>query len=228
MAPDWPHDCRRSGFRDSGVKRLDDEGAAGQGLGMVVGLTGNFGSGKSTVLKIFGQLGAKTIDSDQSVAKIYASDDGFKEALRREFGSTVFDAEGGVIRKKLGKLAFSSADKLAWLERELHPRVKRMRQNLINDAPQALWVVEIPLLFEKNLDSETDYSVSVIASYSLRVDRLKSRGFSPEAVAARNSKQLPQAHKISRANFVILNDGSREFLKEQVAHLYGQLQSALA
>ena len=195
---------------------------------MVVGLTGNFGSGKSTVLEFFRQLGARTIDSDQTVAKIYASDDGFKEALRLEFGSGVFDAEGGVIREKLGKMAFSSTEKLAWLEGELHPRVKRMRQNLIKEAPQALWVVEIPLLFEKNLDSDMDYSISVIANYSLRVDRLKNRGFSPEAVAARNSKQLPQAHKVSRANFVILNDGSREFLKKQVIHLYRQLQSALA
>ena len=195
---------------------------------MVVGLTGNFGSGKSTVLEFFRQLGARTIDSDRSVAKIYASDDGFKEALRLRFGSEVFDAEGGVMRKKLGKIAFASPEDLAWLEGELHPRVKKIRKNLIKKAPQALWVVEIPLLFEKNLEKEVDYSISVVSSFSLRVDRLKNRGFSPEAVAARNSKQLPQANKASRANFVILNDGSREFLKEQVMHLYWQLQSAQA
>lgn len=195
---------------------------------MVVGLTGNFGSGKSTVLEFFSQLGANTIDSDQSVAKIYASDEEFKKALRQKFGSEVFDSEGGVIRKKLGKIAFASSENLAWLERELHPRVKKIRQNLIRKAPQALWVVEIPLLFEKNLEKEVDYSISVVSSFSLRVDRLKNRGFSPEAVAARNSKQLPQANKASRANFVILNDGSLEFLKKQVMHLYWQLQSAQA
>lgn len=195
---------------------------------MVVGLTGNFGSGKSTVLEYFRQLGAKTIDSDQSVAKIYASDDEFKEALRLRFGSEIFDAKGGVMRKKLGKIAFANPENLAWLERELHPRVKKIRRNLIKKAPQALWVVEIPLLFEKNLEKEVDYSISVVSSFSLRVDRLKNRGFSPEAVAARNSKQLPQANKASRANFVILNDGSLEFLKKQVMHLYWQLQSAQA
>ncbi len=195
---------------------------------MVVGLTGNFGSGKSTVLGFFNQLGANTIDSDQSVAEIYASDDEFKAALRQRFGSEVFDTDGGVMRRKLGKLAFSSSENLAWLERELHPRVKKIRQNLIKQAPQALWVVEIPLLFEKNLEKEVEFSITVISNYSLRVDRLKNRGFSPEAVAARNSKQLPQARKASRANFVILNDGSLEFLKKQVMHLYRQLQSAQA
>ncbi len=195
---------------------------------MVVGLTGNFGSGKSTVLEFFNQLGAKTIDSDQFVAEIYASDEAFKEALRQKFGPEVFDADGGVIRKKLGKIAFTSSEKLAWLEGELHPRVNKIRQNLIKQDPQALWVVEIPLLFEKNLEKEVEYSITVISNYSLRVDRLKNRGFSPEVVAARNSKQLPQARKASRANFVILNDGSIEFLKMQVMHLYRQLQSAQA
>ena len=195
---------------------------------MVVGLTGNFGSGKSTVLEFFSQLGAKTIDSDQSVAKIYASDEEFKEALRLKFGSEIFDPDGGVVRKKLGKIAFASSENLAWLERELHPRVKKIRQNLMKKTPQALWVVEIPLLFEKNLEKEVEYSITVISNYSLRVDRLKNRGFSPEAVAARNSKQLPQARKASRANFVILNDGSLEFLKKQVMHLYRQLKSAQA
>ena len=195
---------------------------------MVVGLTGSFGSGKSTVLGLFGQLGANTIDSDQSVAEIYASDGEFKEALRVKFGSEVFDASGQVIRRKLGKIAFASSEDLAWLERELHPRVKNIYQSRIKRAPQKLWIVEIPLLFEKNLDKGLDYSISIVSNYSLRVNRLKNRGFSPEAVEVRNSKQLPQAQKASRANFVILNDGSLEFLKRQVVHLYKHLQSALA
>ena len=83
---------------------------------------------------------------------------------------------------------------------------------------------EIPLLFEKNLEKQVDRSISVVSSYSLRVDRLKNRGFDSEEVEARSRKQLPQNQKISRADYVILNDGSFEFLKRQVQLLFERLQ----
>ncbi len=190
---------------------------------MLVGLTGSFGSGKSTVLNCFEKLGANIVNSDESVRQIYENDQGFLSAIRGHFGASVFDGEGKVDRKALGGRVFSDSEALMWLESRLHPLVKAHRQKMVSQDPNALWIVEIPLLFEKNLDKDMDHSISVVASYSLRVTRLKNRGFSPEEVEKRSRLQLPQTQKISRADFVISNDGTFEFLLRQVKLLFEQL-----
>ena len=192
---------------------------------MLIGLTGSFGSGKSAVLKCFKELGARVVDSDVAVDEAYTGNQSFLAELRQRFGSAIFDEEGQVDRKALGQRVFSNPEELSWLESVLHPLVREHRSRQMAKDPEALWVAEIPLLFEKNLEKEVDRSVSVVSSYSLRVNRLKNRGFSPDEVAARRRKQLPQNEKISRADFVILNDGSFEFLKRQVKRVFEQLQS---
>lgn len=187
---------------------------------MLVGLTGSFGSGKSSVSKSFRELGACFVDSDASVAEIYASNTDFRARLRAKFGDQVFGADGRVDRKSLGQRVFSNPEELKWLEDSLHPLVRQARVKQVATRPEALWIVEIPLLFEKNLEKEVDHSISVVSSYSLRVSRLKNRGFSPDEVQARSSRQLPQNQKICRADYVILNDGSFEFLQRQVKLLF--------
>ena len=190
---------------------------------MLVGLTGSFGSGKSLVLELFRELGASVVDSDVAVAEAYSNNEPFRSSLRQKFGAEIFDSDGEVDRKTLGKRVFSNSEELEWLESALHPLVRQHRSQQMAEDPEALWIAEIPLLFEKNLEKEVHRSVSVVSSYSLRVNRLKNRGFSPEEVEARRQKQLPQTQKISRADFVILNDGSFEFLKRQVKLLFDQL-----
>jgi len=189
---------------------------------MLVGLTGSFGSGKSSVCECFRELGASIVDSDASVREIYSSNTQFLAELRQKFGNEVFDIEGQVDRKALGNRVFGNMDELKWLENKLHPLVRDQRLRQMEKDPAALWIAEIPLLFEKNLEKEVDRSITVVSNYSLRVNRLKNRGFSPEEVEARKSRQLPQIQKISRADFVILNDGSFEFLKRQVKLLFNQ------
>ena len=190
---------------------------------MLVGLTGSFGSGKSSVLECFRDLGASVVDSDAAVAEAYSSNELFLRDLRQRFGDEVFFTSGKVDRKALGKRVFGNPEELQWLEEMLHPLVHEHRSRQIIQHPEALWIAEIPLLFEKKLEKEVDRSLSVVSSYSLRVNRLKNRGFSPEEVEARRRKQLPQTEKISQTDFVILNDGSFEFLKRQVKHLFDQL-----
>ena len=192
---------------------------------MLVGLTGSFGSGKSTASTCFQQLGASIIDADAAVAEIYRKNTDFLEKLKNRFGQSVFDSEGIVDRKALGSRVFSNPDELLWLEQHLHPLVHSHRLEKVAADPNALWIAEIPLLFEKNLEKDMDRSISVVSCYSLRVARLKKRGFSPEEVEKRNSLQLPQIDKISRADYVILNDGSFEFLKRQVKLLFDKLNS---
>jgi len=191
---------------------------------MLVGLTGSFGSGKSSVLESFRELGAFVVDSDKTVAGIYAENTDFQNRVREKFGNEVFTSAGEIDRKALGARVFANEDELLWLEQTLHPLVHKHRIRQMEANPNALWIVEIPILFEKNLEKQVDRSISVVSSYSLRVNRLKNRGFSPEEVKARSGKQLSQTEKITRADFVILNDGSFEFLKRQVKLLFDQFQ----
>ena len=192
---------------------------------MLVGLTGSFGSGKSSVLDSFKELGAFVVDSDKTVAGIYESNSDFQNKVREKFGNEVLTPTGQIDRKALGARVFANEDELSWLEKTLHPLVREHRLCQMEANPNALWIIEIPLLFEKNLEKEVDCSISVVSSYSFRVNRLKNRGFSPEEVEARNVAQLPQPQKISRADFVILNDGSFEFLKRQVKHLFDRFHT---
>ncbi len=192
---------------------------------MVIGLTGSFGCGKSTVAKLFVKEGASLVDSDQAVSDIYQNDESLRADLRERFGSEVFSESDELNRKSLADIVFNDRSELIWLENRIHPLVAEHRNALISTAPNALWIVEIPLLFEKNLESEVDYSITVLSSYSKRVDRLKNRGFSPEEVASRSARQLPQKQKAIRADYVILNDGSLEFLGNQVQILINQLNN---
>ncbi|MBH53581.1 MAG: dephospho-CoA kinase [Opitutaceae bacterium] len=191
---------------------------------MYIGLSGSFGSGKSSVLKCFEEFGASVVDADAIVASIYKDDTEFLRLLREKFGDAIFHADGKVDRKALGSWVFSDADELKWLEKTIHPRVNTRRIEIMRENSEGIWIAEIPLLFEKNLEKQVDRSISVVSSYSLRVDRLKNRGFDSEEVEARSRKQLPQNQKISRADYVILNDGSFEFLKRQVQLLFERLQ----
>lgn len=206
-------------------KCLDEDSDLRDSYLMVVGLTGSFGSGKSTVSNCFEKLGARIVDSDQSVRTIYEQNTDFLSELKDRFGDSVFDDTGKVDRKALGDKVFSDFGELKWLEEKLHPLVRAHRMKLVSEAPESLWIVEIPLLFEKNLEKDMDRSISVVSSYSLRVTRLKNRGFSPDEVKKRSSLQLPQTQKISRADFVISNDGSFEFLRRQVKLLITQLSN---
>lgn len=191
---------------------------------MYIGLSGSFGSGKSSVLKCFEECGASVVDADAIVSVIYDEDMEFLELLRERFGDEVFVEDGKVDRKALGSRVFANTEELKWLEKTIHPLVNKRRIAIMGENPDGIWIAEIPLLFEKNLEKRVDCSISVVSSYSLRIDRLKNRGFSPEEVEARSRKQLPQNQKIFWANYVILNDGSFEFLKRQVQLLFEWLQ----
>jgi len=189
-------------------------------LKMIIGLTGTFGSGKSTVARLFVEAGARLVDSDAIVAELYEQDESLRGAIRERFGNEVFAADASVDRKALGKQVFGDPESLKWLEGELHPRIKTIREERIASDPDAVWILEIPLLFEKSLETGIDYSISVSSNYSLRVSRLHGRGFDPEEVAERSSRQLTQSEKDKRADFIITNDGSLHFLRKQVESLY--------
>jgi dephospho-CoA kinase len=190
---------------------------------MIIGITGGMGCGKSTAGRLFEERGFLRIDSDEVVRRELLADPAVEGAIRTRLGAEMLTAEGRVNRGALAKVVFAHPAELAWLEDQLHPRLYAYWRERLTAQPQANWVIEVPLLFEKALENWFDFTVCVATSLPNQLARLAERGL-PQALAEqRISKQLPLAQKIERAHFVLSNDGSLPFLRDQVAQLIDQL-----
>lgn len=193
---------------------------------MIIGLTGGIGCGKTTAARFFTEEGFRSIDADALVHDLLANDAGVREVIVARFGPAVLGKDGAVDRRRLGERVFRDDDALRWLEELLHPLVgRRWREQVLKGGDQS-WVVQVPLLFEKKLEQSFDFTVCVGTSAENQRRRLLAKGLSEEDMARRISRQLPLEEKTARADFFLLNDGSLEFLREQVQRLLRQLKAA--
>jgi len=183
---------------------------------MKMGLTGGIGCGKSTVVAAFGEAGFKCCETDAIVKQLLREDPEVIAAVVAHFGRDFISESGGICRKKLAEVVFREKDLLQWLENLLHPRVRLTWQKRVADAPNAHWCIEIPLLFEKNLEKHFDFIVCVSCSNGNQLDRLRQRGLSDGQISARNACQLPLNEKVMRSNVVFSNDGTKSFLNAQI------------
>lgn len=186
---------------------------------MKVGLTGGIGCGKSTVARIFRDAGWRTLDSDKIVAELLSADESVQAALREHWGEAVFSDDGQVDRRAIAARVFKEEDELFWLEQLLHPRVRKVWQSALEDEPEANWLVEIPLIFEKRLETAFDFTVCVASPSDVVENRMTARGYTGEEVERRRMRQMPLEEKIRRSDYVITNAGSIEFLEEQTLRL---------
>jgi dephospho-CoA kinase len=180
-----------------------------------VGLTGGIGAGKSEALKALEQLGAATLSTDAVVHELLATPE-LRDALVERLGPEVAP-NGEVDRAKVAELAFGDPEHRGWLEGLLWPRVGERvvswRAEVDGaDPPPRAAVVEVPLLFEANMEDAFDHTVAVVAEEDVREQRARARGHA--ALASRTGRQLSQTEKSQRADFVVRNDGSLEELKE--------------
>ncbi|WP_043588864.1 dephospho-CoA kinase [Geminisphaera colitermitum] len=200
---------------------------------MTIGLTGGMGCGKSTAARMFEEAGLHRIDCDEIVRNDVLTAPAVIDAIRHRWGPDVINAATGTVdRPALAARVFAADsdpdanaradhDRL-WLENLLHPRVRAIWKARVATAPADRWIVEVPLLFEKHLEKEFDFTVCVAASSALQLERLKERGLPLALAEQRISKQLPLAQKIDLADFVLFNDGTPDFLREQVLLLVKQ------
>lgn len=193
---------------------------------MRVGLTGGIACGKSTVARELERRGWSRLDSDAIVRALLDTDAEVRAALGARWGGEVVPAEGGADRRAIAARVFADARERQWLEELLHPRVGAVWEVATGAAPGARWVVEVPLLYEKGLEGRFDWSVVVAASPDIQLARLRARGLSEEEAHQRIMAQLPLTEKVSRADHVILNHGTPEFLARQVDHLVASLDAA--
>jgi len=194
-----------------------------EGGNLIVGLTGGMGCGKSTVAALFAELGYRRLDADQVVRDELLTDPEVIACVRQQFGAGLLDGDGRIVRSRLADVVFRDDAALAWLEGLLHPRLRAKWAADFAAARGERIIAEVPLLFEKGLEKGFDFTVCVTTDSASQLRRLEQRGIPPELARQRLAKQLPLARKCELADFVLLNDGSLDFLREQVRYLAERL-----
>ncbi|WP_457644619.1 dephospho-CoA kinase [Persephonella sp.] len=191
-----------------------------------IGLTGSIGTGKSTVGKIFSELGAYVIDADKIVHALLRRED-IKEKIRKEFGD-VFDSKGEIDRKKLGSIVFKDPEKKRKLESIIHPEVRKEIKRRIKEIekkdPEGVVIVEVPLLIETGSYRDYDIVILVYAPEELQIERLRKKGFTEEEALRRIRSQLPIDEKVKYADIVIYNTEDLEKLEQNVKSVYEKLK----
>ncbi|HEX6050210.1 MAG TPA: dephospho-CoA kinase [Gemmatimonadaceae bacterium] len=198
-------------------------------LGMLlIGLTGNIASGKSTVARLLSERGATIIDADVLARRVVEPGmPAFDEIVRR-WGKGVVDVDGNLDREALRRLVFSNHEELEELNRIVHPEVAAYRDRLVNEARQRgdrLVVCDIPLLFERGLVDDFDRIVLVDAPRPVRLERLmRERGLSETEAMDMMTAQMPAELKRARADYVIDNMGTVRELEERVSEVWQALE----
>ena len=197
-----------------------------------VGLTGNIGSGKSSVARLLESHGAAVIDAD-ALARQATEDPEVLTRIAAELGEELVRVDdSGVRRLDRGATAarvFADDDALERLNAIVHPWVRSRTARLLtqlrdSQRPPPVVVQDIPLLYENDLHEGLDAVVVVDAPLQTRVARVVERsGLDPAEVIARDQAQMPLSEKVTRADFVIDNSGDRASLEEQVARLWRDL-----
>jgi dephospho-CoA kinase len=184
-----------------------------------IALTGSIGMGKSTVAKMFEAADVPVFDADAEVRRLQGPGGALVERIGERFPGTV---EGGILdREALAQVVLDDPRRLAELEAMVHPEVQRARERFLvehRDAPAA--VFEIPLLFETGGEGAFDAVIVVSAPADVQRQRVLERGgMTVEKLSAILARQVPDADKRARADFVIDTGGDLSTTERQVADI---------
>ena len=184
----------------------------------VIGLTGSIAMGKTTTARLFADEGVPVHDADAAVHKLYAGEAaGLIEAAFP--GST---RNGTVDRVQLGKQVTGDPTALRRLEEIVHPLVRNAERKFLRDAEIAgvpIVVLDVPLLFETGGDGRVDATVVVSAPAEMQRERVLERGVSLERLEALLGRQMPDAEKRRRADFVVDSGQGVEHARAQVRQI---------
>ena len=191
---------------------------------LVVALTGGIGSGKSEAGRIFSELGAVVVDSDElSREVVERGTSGFEEILVN-FGDEVL-TNGVLDRAKLAEIVFAQPERRKVLEEIIHPRVREAFEKIVeNCGPNDVVINVIPLLVETNGAKRFDRVIAISAPKEIREQRLISRGLPSYQIAKRIAAQATDEERAKISNFIIDNSGSKERLLQEIEKLYEKLK----
>jgi len=197
---------------------------------LLVGLTGNIGSGKSTVDQLLSERGATIIDADVLSRRAVEIGTPAYRSIVERWGTSILGPDGMLDRGALRRIVFSDQAELEQLNTLVHPEVERMRAALVEAARlrgDKLVVCDVPLLFERKMTDLFDRIVLVDAPRPVRLERLvRERGLKETEAMDMIVAQMPAELKRARADYVIDNIGTLTELDARVAEVWGALEQA--
>jgi dephospho-CoA kinase len=196
---------------------------------LIVGLTGGVASGKTVVSQVLREEGAYIIDADQIAKELVQPHQPAWNELVKVFGEEILQEDGTIHRKKLADKVFADLKQRELLNQILHPRIReemdRRTKEIGQKDPEAIVVIDAPLLVERGEHHEIDKLIVVTSTQTQQIKRLKDRdGISPEEALRMLSSQMPLEKKVELADFVIQNEGSLEETKKRAKEIFGELK----
>jgi dephospho-CoA kinase len=187
---------------------------------VIVGLTGGFGSGKTTISKHFNSFGIPIYIADDEAKALMNRSKVIKRKLLKLFGESAYK-DGVLNRSFLASKIFSDKALLSKMNAIVHPKVASHFKRWLKKQDSAYVIKEAAIIFENNLQSQYNYIITVIADKDLRIERIIKRDdASKEKIEAIINNQLSDAEKIKKSNFVITNNDldSAKIEAEEIHH----------
>ncbi len=195
----------------------------------ILGLTGSIGMGKSTTARMFAEQGVPVHDADAAVHALYEQPHVIA-AIEVLFPGTT--ESHGVDRKKLSRFVLNDAENMQRLEELVHPMVRQAERAFLEEARERgspLVVLDIPLLFETKADQRVDKILVVTAPGAVQRERVLSRpNMTPERFENILAKQIPDAEKRARADFIIDTSNGMDHARAEVKKIIDTLTSETA
>jgi dephospho-CoA kinase len=187
---------------------------------IVLGITGPFGSGKSTVAAIFGSFHGKVIDADTIAHRLIRPGQAAYKKIVGFFGPSILKKDRQINREKLAEMVFKDRGLLGRLNAIMHPQIIRIIKEKIKKTKQGFVIVDAPLLLEAGLKGSVDKVIVVRAGIDKCIRRIKKRsGLNREEILKRMHLQMPLRKKLRMADFIIDNNGSIQKARKQVENL---------
>lgn len=194
---------------------------------MIIGITGSFGSGKTTIAKMFKRKGAYVIDADKVCHSLMSSSADLRRKIVRRFGKDILTKDGKIDRKKLGRFVFKDKAKLRMLNRLIHPAaLKEIKRIIKTKRRKDIIMVDAPLLIESDFYKEMDRVIVVSNTVDKQIKRLVKAGSAERKDALRRIRmQSSLKRKLELADFIIDNSGSKKKTLFQVGKIWKTIGS---
>lgn len=190
----------------------------------IVGITGGFGTGKTTVSELLKSFGARVIDADKIAHKLIRPRTVIYQKIVRVFGERILRKDKTIDRVKISKTVFDDSKLLKRLNKIVHPAVERVIKQQIQHSHQKLILLDVPLLFEAKLEYLVDKIIVVKTNRRRQFERLLEKTkYNKEDILKRINIQMPLSDKIREADFVIDNNGTIEETKKQVKRIWREI-----
>ena len=194
----------------------------------MIGLTGGIATGKSIVASVFREMGAIILDADVIARVVVLPHQPAWKDIVEFFGPEVVNEDQSLNRAKIGEIVYNNPDSLKELNSITHPRIMQYYKDELHrikiEQPDAIVVLEVPLLYETNMDRLCQQVVVVYVDHETQIKRLMKRdNISYADAIKRVEAQMPMDEKVRRADFVIDNRSSMEETKEKATKYYNEI-----